>query len=58
MCRALVRALNLRFGAIDLVRCDGKVWFLEINPTGEWAWLEHVFGDRIASAIADELTAE
>jgi glutathione synthase/RimK-type ligase-like ATP-grasp enzyme len=41
-CIALVRALGLNFGGIDLVINDGKYFFLEINPTGEWAWLlEH-----------------
>jgi hypothetical protein len=54
-CVALTRALGLRFGAIDLVRSDGTDWFLEINPTGEWAWLEDLFDGEIARAIAEEL---
>ncbi len=53
-CLALVSRLGLTFGAIDLALVDGRHWFLEINPTGEWGWLERP--DRaIASAIADEL---
>lgn len=55
-CRCLLKRLNLRFGAIDLV-CDreDKLWFLEINPNGQWAWIENMTGYPIASAIVDEL---
>jgi len=55
-CRELVRRMNLRYGAIDLV-CDrdGKLWFLEINPNGQWAWIENQTGYTIAAAIVDEL---
>lgn len=38
-CTALVSELGLKFGGIDLAIHDGKYFFLEINPTGEWAWL-------------------
>jgi glutathione synthase/RimK-type ligase-like ATP-grasp enzyme len=39
-CAALVHRLGLRYGAIDLVRdAEGALWFLEINPNGEWGWL-------------------
>lgn len=54
-CLALVRALDLRFGAIDLARTESGCWFLEINPTGEWAWLETLFEGGISKAIVDEL---
>ncbi|HEJ2566266.1 hypothetical protein IPC1486_06115 [Pseudomonas aeruginosa] len=55
-CLELLRRLNLRYGAIDLI-CDrqGKLWFLEINPNGQWAWIENLTGYPIASAIVDEL---
>lgn len=55
-CRELVHRLNLRYGAIDLV-CgpDEKLWFLEINPNGQWAWIENQTGYPIAAAIVDEL---
>ena len=56
-CVDLVRALDLRFGAIDLVEDrEGRHWFLEINPNGQWAWLETRTGAAIASAIVDELS--
>lgn len=58
-CVELVARLGLRYGAIDLI-CDrsGKLWFLEINPNGQWAWIENLTGYPIASAIVDELTGK
>lgn len=55
-CAALMRRLNLRYGAIDFISDQqGKLWFLEINPNGQWAWIENLTGYPIAAAIADEL---
>jgi len=55
-CIQLVVALGLRFGAIDLVWDKNDVyWFLEINPNGQWAWIETRTGHPIAAAIADAL---
>jgi hypothetical protein len=56
MCVSLTRALGLRFGAIDLVLdTSGEYWFLEINPNGQWGWIEIRTGHPIANAIVDEL---
>ena len=55
-CRELVRMLGLRFGAIDLVRSNGTTYFLELNPNGEWGWLEAA-GLPIAAALVDDLIA-
>lgn len=54
-CRALLDRLGLIFGAIDLVVADGKYWFIEVNPTGEWGWLDQP-RRSIASSIAKELS--
>jgi hypothetical protein len=55
-CRDLVRGLALTFGAIDLVRDrEGDYWFLEINPNGQWMWLEWASGAPIRSAVCDWL---
>lgn len=55
-CLNFLSALGLRYGAIDLI-CDreDKLWFLEINPNGQWAWIENMTGFPISSAIVDEL---
>jgi glutathione synthase/RimK-type ligase-like ATP-grasp enzyme len=52
-CLSLTKHLNLSFGAIDLVRDkQGNYWFLEINPNGQWAWLETQTGLPISDCIA------
>lgn len=53
---ALMRQLSLRFAAMDFLVTPGGEWvFLELNPNGQWAWLEDETGLPIASAIADAL---
>jgi glutathione synthase/RimK-type ligase-like ATP-grasp enzyme len=55
MCVRLVELFDLRFGGIDLAVDDhGRHWFLELNPNGEWGWLQHA-NLPIAQALADEL---
>jgi ATP-grasp ribosomal peptide maturase len=53
--RELLDALGLRFGALDFVVADDEWWFLEINPNGQWAWIEDETALPIAAAIADAL---
>ncbi len=52
-CITLLARLDLKFGAIDLVYVDDQYFFLEINPTGEWAWLLSHTDHKIDEAIAD-----
>lgn len=41
LCRQMLAELGLVYGAFDFIRTpSGNLVFLEINPTGEWAWLE------------------
>ncbi|WP_437687459.1 MvdC family ATP-grasp ribosomal peptide maturase [Sorangium sp. So ce176] len=55
---ALLRALGLVFGAVDLIRTpDGEHVFLEVNPAGEWGMLERDLGLPIADALAEALLA-
>jgi hypothetical protein len=47
---------GLRFGAFDLAEdADGRLWFLECNPAGQWAWLEPPTGLDITAALLDLL---
>jgi glutathione synthase/RimK-type ligase-like ATP-grasp enzyme len=58
MCIELVQQLGLKYGAIDLLRDkQGKYWFLENNPNGEWAFVEHYTGQPIGKALAALLLA-
>ena len=51
-CQRLMKALDLRFGAIDLVLApNGEYYFLEVNPNGQWLWLEDKLGFPITSDI-------
>jgi ATP-grasp ribosomal peptide maturase len=57
--RRLLARLRLRFGALDLVVTPAGEWvFLEVNPNGQWAWLQDATGLPIAAAITDALTEE
>src|SRR3546814_17005706 len=39
-CKKLLKALDLVYGAFDFVQSlEGELFFLEVNPAGEWAWL-------------------
>lgn len=55
---ALMRRLGIVYGAIDLRRTpdDGDV-FLEVNPAGEWRFIEDRTGQPITEAMADLLIA-
>lgn len=53
-CMALTQNLGLAFAAIDLLEREGNYYFLEVNPTGEWGWLNS--NERpFAALIADWL---
>jgi len=52
-CKALVLTLGLTFGAIDLILTpSGEYVFLEINPSGQWAWLQDKTQIPISDTIA------
>lgn len=52
----LMDYFSLNYGAIDLILTpDGKHVFLELNPCGEFFWLERSPGLPISDAIADVL---
>jgi hypothetical protein len=56
-CINLVRSLGLSFGAIDLVKDkNDDFFFLEINPNGQWAWIEMDTGLMISDCIIKFLT--
>ncbi|NJQ01198.1 ATP-grasp ribosomal peptide maturase [Streptomyces zingiberis] len=47
---------RLVFGAFDFaVDRQGRWWFLECNPSGQWAWLEPETGLPMVAAMADLL---
>lgn len=54
---ALMRSLQLQFGAIDMIRQrpGGDYVFLEVNPQGEWGMLQKELGYPIGETIAEKL---
>lgn len=56
MCRQYVKESGLVFGAIDLVEFKGRYYFLEINPNGEWGWLQKPHGLPIADVLCSFMT--
>jgi glutathione synthase/RimK-type ligase-like ATP-grasp enzyme len=57
-CVALVERLGLVYGAIDLVLTpDGEFVFLEINPAGQYGWVEGRCDLPISDAICSLVSA-
>lgn len=53
---SMMKEMGLYMGAIDIIRGkDGKYYFLEVNPQGEWGMLQKELGFPIAERIADHL---
>ena len=51
--RDLMRDLGLRFGRLDFVLdAEHVVWFLEVNPNGQYAWLDTDGSAGLLEAIA------
>lgn len=54
-CKELVKQFGLVFGAIDLAEANGQFYFLEVNPNGEWGWLEEEAKLPIAETLTEYL---
>ena len=55
-CLEYVAALGLKYGAIDLVLTpEGEYVFLEVNPNGQWVWVEDKLGLPVSESIASWL---
>lgn len=53
MILTFMKRMGLRYGAIDLIlRPDGEIVFLEVNPQGAYLWLERDLGIPITKTIA------
>jgi glutathione synthase/RimK-type ligase-like ATP-grasp enzyme len=52
----LIRSYGLEFAAIDLARSrSGEYLFFEVNPNGQWAWIEQLTNQPLGAALADLL---
>jgi hypothetical protein len=51
-CLKLLDCFNLNFACIDLiVGKNNKIYFLDLNPNGQWAWLDEILKLGIAEEI-------
>lgn len=55
----LMSALGLSYGALDFVKTRKGEWkFLEVNPNGQWLWLDDFLDFGITDAVANWLSGE
>lgn len=56
--RGFMNETGYRFGRFDFIRKDGELWFLELNPNGQWAWLDENNERGLISMVADAIKKE
>lgn len=54
--RAFMQDARLEFGRLDFLACDTDLHFLEVNPNGQWAWLDVDGEHGIFDAVIAQLT--
>ncbi|MEC0253633.1 hypothetical protein [Paenibacillus lautus] len=54
-CFKLMERLGLSFGAFDFIYTGSEFYFLEVNPNGQWLWLEMELGLSISEGIVSFL---
>ncbi|CAK8712283.1 hypothetical protein GMJAKD_01535 [Candidatus Electrothrix aarhusensis] len=55
-CKEFMQCLGLNYGALDFIlEPSGSFTFLEINPNGQWGWIENRLNLQISDAIIDLL---
>jgi len=53
----LMDSFELNFASLDMiVTPEGEYVFLELNPNGQWLWLEYELGLPLVTSMADLLT--
>ncbi|MGY1632604.1 MvdC/MvdD family ATP grasp protein [Geodermatophilus sp. SYSU D01186] len=55
----LMRSFDINFASIDMIVTPaGEFVFLDLNPNGQWLWLEEELGLPLVAGMADLLTSE
>jgi glutathione synthase/RimK-type ligase-like ATP-grasp enzyme len=53
----LMESFGINFASLDMILTpEGEFVFLELNPNGQWLWLEHELGFPLVASMADLLT--
>jgi len=59
MSRSIVTELGVRFASMDVIESsNGDFYFLDLNPNGQWAWLDQTINTNIAAQLSSLLSAE
>lgn len=53
--RSFMEETGYSFGRLDLLREDGELVFLELNPNGQWAWLDEQGEHGLLLRVAQEI---
>jgi hypothetical protein len=53
--RNLMDDLSLNFGRLDFIECEGVLVFLEVNPNGQYAWLDLDNSRGLITSIIDQI---
>ncbi len=48
--------LSLHFGRLDFLCADGRYWFLEVNPNGQWGWLDAEGTHGLLDKVVEEIS--
>lgn len=54
-CKLVLELLSLEYGAIDLLITNNEIYFLEVNPIGDWRWVEFNTSQKIAETVFENL---
>ncbi len=56
-CLNMLDKLNIKYGAFDfVVTPENEYYFLEVNPSGQWLWIDQKINAGISQAVADFLS--
>jgi glutathione synthase/RimK-type ligase-like ATP-grasp enzyme len=55
--RGMLDIFGLNFGAFDIIRDDDdRLYFIELNPNGQWYWIEIFTGMPMVKAMVELIT--
>ena len=55
--RGMLDIFGLNFGAFDIIRDDDdELYFIELNPNGQWYWMEILTGMPMVKAMVELIT--
>jgi hypothetical protein len=56
--KGFMRDMGLHYGRLDFLLAGSRYWFLEVNPNGEWGWLDPAGRFGILEKLVEELSPD